>query len=220
MIDPNKVTEAISEFMKNPGWNDTFINAPAGAMERLAISFYFSKFHDSFAPEDFEEYRNLREEIEKSLGEEDLSYLIESTDKPDAKQHYQQLLEQLRASGGTPNGAITFEETKEESKEVPAQEEGESKEGGEETNAPTEPQPTEELPKETAEPTPKEDEEASPKEEVEETIVEGEEKEEDAYDTALGVALNYLKNEEEQIAPRNKFDKGFAVKKENESNGE
>ena len=55
MIDQKKVTEAIREFVKNPAWNDVFVNAPPGAMERLAISFYFSKFKDTFQPEDFDE---------------------------------------------------------------------------------------------------------------------------------------------------------------------
>ena len=54
MIDPNKVTQAVMEFMQNPTWKEIFTNAPGGAMERLAISFYFSKFHDDFKPEDFE----------------------------------------------------------------------------------------------------------------------------------------------------------------------
>ena len=97
MIDPNKVTEAVSEFLKNPQWKDIFMNAPGGAMERLAISFYFSKFHDSFQPEDFQEYRELRDEYEKSMTEEDLQYLIENSDKDTAIKHYQELLERLKA---------------------------------------------------------------------------------------------------------------------------
>ena len=125
MIDPNKVTEAVSEFLQNPGWNEVFTNAPGGAMERLAISFYFSKFHDSFAPEDFEEYRNLREELERSLDEEDLTYLIENTDKPQAKQHYEELLQQLQGTGGKPTGQLKFDGK-----------------GGEEETAATEGQPS------------------------------------------------------------------------------
>ena len=109
MIDPNRVTEAVMEFMKNPTWKEIFTNAPGGAMERLAISFYFSKFHDDFKPEDFQEYRDLRDEYEKSLTEEDLNYLIENTDKEAAKKHYQELLDSLHQSGGKPQGEMRFE---------------------------------------------------------------------------------------------------------------
>ena len=109
MIDSNKVTEAVMEFMENPTWKDIFMNAPGGAMERLAISFYFSKYHDDFQPEDFQEYRDLRDEYEKSLTEEDLQYLIDNSDKPKAKSHYEELLGKLQKSGGVPKGNLRFE---------------------------------------------------------------------------------------------------------------
>ena len=114
MIDPNKVTEAVSEFLKNPQWKNIFMNAPGGAMERLAISFYFSKFHDSFQPEDFQEYRELRDEYEKSMTEEDLQYLIENSDKDTAIKHYQELLDKIKG-GEQPTGTLRFE--KEEKQE-------------------------------------------------------------------------------------------------------
>lgn len=97
------------EFMENPTWKDIFMNAPGGAMERLAISFYFSKYHDDFQPEDFQEYRDLRDEYEKSLTEEDLQYLIDNSDKPKAKSHYEELLGKLQKSGGVPKGNLRFE---------------------------------------------------------------------------------------------------------------
>lgn len=109
MIDPNKVTEAIVEFIENPTWKQIFTNAPGGAMERLAISFYFSKFHNQFKPEDFQEYRELRDEYEKSMTEEDLQYLIDNSDKDVAKKHYQDLLDKLKGGGGTPSGAMRFD---------------------------------------------------------------------------------------------------------------
>lgn len=114
MIDQNKVTNAIREFTSNPDWKEVFTNAPAGAMERLAISFYFSKEHDNFQPEDFDEYRNLREEIEQSLSEEDLQYLITATDKKNTIQHYEQLLERLQNKGGQPSGNLKFDFKEEE----------------------------------------------------------------------------------------------------------
>lgn len=127
MIDPNKVTEAVSEFLKNPGWKDIFMNAPGGAMERLAISFYFSKFHDSFKPEDFQEYRELRDEYEKSMTEEDLQYLIDNSDKDTAIKHYQELLDKIKG-GEQPTGTLRFEK----------EEKQEETEGGEEQAEATE----------------------------------------------------------------------------------
>ena len=108
MIDPNRVTEAINEFMKNPTWKDIFMKAPSGAMERFAIAFYFSKFHDDFKPEDFQEYRDLRDEYEKSMTEEDLNYLIENSDKENAIKHYQELLAKIQG-GQKPTGTMRFE---------------------------------------------------------------------------------------------------------------
>ena len=113
MIDPNKVTEAVMEFMQNPTWKDIFTNAPGGAMERLAISFYFSKFHDQFKPEDFQEYRDLRDEYEKSLTAEDLEYLIDNSDKENAIKHYQELLDKIQG-GQEPTGTLRFEKDGEE----------------------------------------------------------------------------------------------------------
>lgn len=109
MIDPNRVTQAVMEFMQNPTWKEIFMNAPSGAMERLAISFYFSKFHDDFKPEDFDEYRALRDEYEKSMTEEDLQYLIANSDKDAAIKHYQELLDKLNQGGGQPTGQMRFE---------------------------------------------------------------------------------------------------------------
>ena len=108
MIDPNKVTEAVMEFMQNPTWKDIFTNAPGGAMERLAISFYFSKFHDQFKPEDFQEYRDLRDEYEKSMTVEDLQYLIDNSDKENAIKHYQELIDKIQG-GQEPTGTLRFD---------------------------------------------------------------------------------------------------------------
>ena len=132
MIDQKKVTEAIREFVKNPAWNDVFVNAPPGAMERLAISFYFSKFKDTFQPEDFDEYRNLREELERSLTEEDLEYLVTAMDKEDTIKHYEELLEKLRASGGQPEGQLDVADAEKEEDGQAAEGEDASTSDGEE----------------------------------------------------------------------------------------
>lgn len=209
MIDPNRVTEAVMEFMKNPSWKEIFTNAPGGAMERLAISFYFSKFHDQFQAEDFQEYRDLRDEYEKSLTEEDLNYLIENSDKDNAKKHYQELLAKLQQSGGQPQGKMRFEKGEGEEK----QSEGQTQNGGEE-----QPQAVEEKVEETeAKETPNGEEteketvvaeekpaEQQPKEEggekKKDLTENGAEPEKDEkYDTALSVALEYLQNEQKKM---------------------
>lgn len=161
MIDPNKVTEAVLEFMANPEWKTIFTNAPGGAMERLAISFYFSKFHDQFQPEDFQEYRDLRDEYEKSLTEEDLNYLIENSDKENAKKHYQELLGKLQQGGGQPQGNMRFE------KEDSGDGVGKETAGREENTQPQSEETTEQT-----------------TEKVEETIQQGEEGQEKVEETA------------------------------------
>lgn len=96
MMDNQKVEQAIREASQDPAWREKFMNAPAGAMERLAISFYFSTFYKDFSPTDFDEYRQLREEIEKTLDEEDLQYLIDNVGKDSAVKHYTSLLEKIK----------------------------------------------------------------------------------------------------------------------------
>lgn len=176
MIDPKRVEEAVLEFMKNPTWKEIFTNAPSGAMERLAISFYFSKFHDQFKAEDFQEYRDLREEYEKSLNEEDLNYLIGTSDKEDAIQHYQELLNNLQQSGGQPQGNLRFENGEEGQEEQAGQRSGEEEEPPqEETPAEEEqPQPQQESVEEEAETAETESPDGEETEETEaaETIVE------------------------------------------------
>ncbi len=216
MIDPNKVTEAVMEFMQNPTWKDIFMNAPGGAMERLAISFYFSKFHDQFKPEDFQEYRDLRDEYEKSMTAEDLQYLIDNSDKENAIKHYQELLDKING-GQQPTGTLRFEKDgtggadgdggeQTGTSEVSSEQTEETKDGEEQTNtesieeAQEQPQneggtdapPAEEKPpewKESATESNQEDKDGG----------EDEQKTDEKYDTALSVALNYLQNEDKQM---------------------
>ena len=184
MIDQKKVTEAIREFVKDPAWNDVFVNAPPGAMERLAIAFYFSKFKDSFQAEDFDEYRNLREELERSLTEEDLNYLITATDKEETVKHYQELLEQLQASGGEPKGTLKVETQVEEAEgEAGGEEKEETEETVVEEEAPAQEQPPAE------------------EDEKKKDLTGGQEKpgNDEKANTALSVALEYLQNEKKAI---------------------
>lgn len=204
MIDPNKVTEAVMEFTANPAWKDIFTNAPGGAMERLAISFYFSKFHDQFKPEDFQEYRDLRDEYEKSLTAEDLNYLIENTDKENAKKHYQEILDKLQQGGGEAMGNLRFEK----------EGEGVGKEDGQQSQEqPTEEDTTTVEAEAKEEPNGEEKEQVAVKEEEQTSnvtsdneAVNGEKKKnleetekDEKYDTALSVALEYLQKEQEAM---------------------
>lgn len=112
MIDEAKVTGAIREFCKNEKWNQIFRNAPGGAMERIAISFYFSENGKSFTREQFDEYHALRDEIEKTLDREDLEYLINNIGKSESVEHYKDLLEALEkkesesSDGGSIGGGL------------------------------------------------------------------------------------------------------------------
>ena len=72
--------------------------APAYAMERIAISMYHSVFGKQMSKEEKEAYRALREEIEATLEREDLEYLIKVM--PDKqKEHYKALLSLLPQNG-------------------------------------------------------------------------------------------------------------------------
>ena len=90
--------EAISRFLNDPKngevWRQILFEAPAYAMERIAISMYHSVFGESMTPEEKSAYRALREEIEATLKQEDLEYLIKVMPQKQ-KEHYQSLLSLL-----------------------------------------------------------------------------------------------------------------------------
>ena len=211
MIDPNKVTEAVMEFMQNPTWKDIFTNAPGGAMERLAISFYFSKFHDQFQPQDFQEYRDLRDEYEKSMTAEDLQYLIDNSDKENAIKHYQELLDKING-GQQPTGTLRFEKEDTGGTDGNGGEDTETTVATEETkdgNVQTTKEAVEEVEEKPqnndgAETTQEEAKtsdgnESGVEENRGEEVGEDAEKPDEKYDTALSVALNYLQDEEKQM---------------------
>ncbi|MBO6031914.1 MAG: hypothetical protein J6Q22_10775 [Prevotella sp.] len=216
MIDPNKVTEAVMEFMQNPTWKDIFINAPGGAMERLAISFYFSKFHDQFKPEDFQEYRDLRDEYEKSMTAEDLQYLIDNSDKENAIKHYQELLDKIQG-GQQPTGTLRFEKEgtggaegdsgeQTVTSEVSSEQTEETKDGEEPTNTEAIEEAQEQTQNEGGTDAPPEEEKppewnesATESNQEDKDGGEEEQKPDEKYDTALSVALNYLQNEDKQM---------------------
>lgn len=95
MVDKEKIKQATNVFFsdKRNGekWRRILFEAPAYAMERIAISMYHSVFGPSMTQEDKDEYRALREEIDSSLQREDLEYLIKVMPEK-RKGHYRALL--------------------------------------------------------------------------------------------------------------------------------
>ena len=94
-------TAAIEHFINDKkngeAWRRILFEAPAYAMERIAISMYHSVFGKQMSKEEKEAYRALREEIEATLEREDLEYLIKVM--PDKqKGHYKALLSLLPQS--------------------------------------------------------------------------------------------------------------------------
>ena len=108
MVDKSKVTQAINQFFSDKrngsAWRRILFEAPAYAMERLAIAMYYTVFGKSMTREEKEEYRALREEIDATLAREDLEYLIKVM--PEGKKdHYKALLSLLPAEKGEPTTA-------------------------------------------------------------------------------------------------------------------
>ena len=96
-------TAAIRHFINDKksgeAWRKILFEAPAYAMERIAISMYHSVFGKSMTPEEKEAYHTLREEIESSLEREDLEYLIKVMPEKQ-KEHYRALLSLLPQQQG------------------------------------------------------------------------------------------------------------------------
>lgn len=88
----------INDKKNGEAWRRILFEAPAYAMERIAISMYHSVFGKQMSKEEKEAYRALREEIEATLEREDLEYLIKVM--PDKqKEHYKALLSLLPQNG-------------------------------------------------------------------------------------------------------------------------
>ena len=98
MVDKHKISESIRTFFEDKrngeSWRKILLNAPAFAMERIAISMYHTVYGPTMTKEDKEEYRNLREEIEATLEREDLEYLVKVMPES-KKEHYRSLLSLL-----------------------------------------------------------------------------------------------------------------------------
>ena len=97
-------TAAINQFITDKkngdAWRRILFEAPAYAMERIAISMYYSVFGKQMTREEKEAYRALREEIEATLEREDLEYLIKYMPAKQ-KEHYKALLSVLPQNSGS-----------------------------------------------------------------------------------------------------------------------
>lgn len=97
-LDKNQMSQAIAQFtgdrINGDAWKRILLQAPAYAMERIAISMWHSVFGKEMSDEEKKAYRALREEIEATLEREDLEYLIKVLPKKQ-KEHYRGLLSLL-----------------------------------------------------------------------------------------------------------------------------
>ena len=95
MIDKDKITRSLNTFFndKRNGakWQDIVFDAPAFAMERIAIAMYHSVYGPTMDQAAKEEYRAMREEVDGRLRREDLEYLIKVMPE-NKKGHYKALL--------------------------------------------------------------------------------------------------------------------------------
>ncbi len=103
-MDSNKFELAIEKYTTDPKtgrptkWYAALYEAPAFAMERLALTFYYSANKDNLSEEELKEYHDLRKEIDLSLRKEDLEYLVKVM--PDKqKEYYKGLLALIPQEG-------------------------------------------------------------------------------------------------------------------------
>ncbi len=87
-------------FLANPGWKRIYDAAPSGAKRRLEVSFWFSENLSGRkdCPDMFATYREWREDVERTMTEEDILYMFKTMDKPAAKEHYAALLKGIRSN--------------------------------------------------------------------------------------------------------------------------
>ena len=93
-----QLEEAKAVFLANPGWKRIYDSAPAGAKQRLDVSFWFSHNKDTMGPDMFCLYRNWRTDVERQMTEEDLEFMIANMDKEAAVEHYTSLLKSMRTA--------------------------------------------------------------------------------------------------------------------------
>ena len=99
-FDDGQVEAAKAVFLANPGWKQVYDDAPPGAKRRLEVSFWFSENQSvrEDCPDMLAAYREWREDVERSMTEEDILYMFQNMDKPTAKEHYAALLKARRTN--------------------------------------------------------------------------------------------------------------------------
>ena len=98
-FDDGQVEAAKAVFLANPGWKQVYDDAPPGAKRRLEVSFWFSENQSRRdCPDMLAAYREWREDVERSMTEEDILYMFQNMDKPTAKEHYAALLKARRTN--------------------------------------------------------------------------------------------------------------------------
>ena len=104
-MDSNKFDLAVEKYTTDPRtgrptkWYAALFEAPAFAMERIALAFYYSANKDNLSQEELQEYHDLRKEIDLSLRKEDLEYLVRVMPEKQ-KKYYKGLLALVPAEGG------------------------------------------------------------------------------------------------------------------------
>ena len=86
----------------NPVWRKVYREAPPMAKRRLVLSWYYSMNKQKVMGDGGlnDEFTNLKEAMDKTLGKADLEYLIANLGKyKDAVEHYKQLLAALPEEG-------------------------------------------------------------------------------------------------------------------------
>ena len=91
------LTAALAEFLANPGWKRIYDDVPRGARRRLEMMYWFSKNEATRRePETVMQYRKWREDVERSMTDEELLYMFKTFDRPATKEHYAALLKGRR----------------------------------------------------------------------------------------------------------------------------
>lgn len=86
----------------NPIWRKVYREAPPLAKRRLVLSWYYSMNKKEIVGDGElnDEFTKVKDAMDKTLGKEDLEFLIENLkNNPKAVEHYEQLLEDLPDDG-------------------------------------------------------------------------------------------------------------------------
>ena len=107
-MDKKEIEAAKAVFLADSTWKEIYDRAPEGAKRRLEISFWFTVNHRKWTGNQggaaMVAYREWRTEVERTMTDEDLEYMISTTDKEAAKEHFVSLLKDRKAAMRTPCG--------------------------------------------------------------------------------------------------------------------